>query len=455
MVTIDLTTPPAEPATFLDGLPRRIALTLPELRLAAALGGRRPAPLRRRRGRRPRCPRGPPRPVPRRPPTTRRTPPRWARCTTRPRRCAAAACSPTPASTPAWPARSGCSPPRGSPSTSTWPPPAARSKAWHRQAGGAVATLATCDGIVFELAWFPTDQWPGELARVAVIPDDLDLRDSAVPATSTCRSSSSTRSARRCARAAPTWSPCWWSTTARASSTPTRPLADTGPPPRGRPPHRGPRPAAGAGRRRDRREPPPSSASSSWVLLADGWHASPPRQDDVRPRVDGAPVDARRPATELAPVLAQVTRMSEPDRPATARSEAPPMPRATPTSTTEMLRAGRPLRRRRRRDARPGPPRRRGPRRPRRHRLRRALAGDLRPGRGRHPGRDHRQARAADPLGRARRRRAGGARDRADLPLDRRAAGRGLQDARLASPAARSATSRPRSRSAARSSRPA
>lgn len=57
-----------------------------------------------------------------------------------------------------------------------------QAKAWHRQDGDAVATLATLDGIVFELAWFPTDQWPAELARVAVIPEDLPLRDSTVPA---------------------------------------------------------------------------------------------------------------------------------------------------------------------------------------------------------------------------------------------------------------------------------
>ena len=54
-------------------------------------------------------------------------------------------------------------------------------KAWHRQAGDAVATLATCDGIVFELAWFPTSAWPGELARVAVLPEDLAVRESLVP----------------------------------------------------------------------------------------------------------------------------------------------------------------------------------------------------------------------------------------------------------------------------------
>ena len=55
-------------------------------------------------------------------------------------------------------------------------------KAWHRQAGDAVATLATGDGLVFELAWFPTVAWPAELARVAVLPEDVALRTSRVPA---------------------------------------------------------------------------------------------------------------------------------------------------------------------------------------------------------------------------------------------------------------------------------
>lgn len=54
-------------------------------------------------------------------------------------------------------------------------------KSWHRQSGDAVATLATCDGLVFELAWFPTSAWPAELARVAGLPEDLALRDSRVP----------------------------------------------------------------------------------------------------------------------------------------------------------------------------------------------------------------------------------------------------------------------------------
>ena len=54
-------------------------------------------------------------------------------------------------------------------------------KSWHRQSGGAVAALSTQDGLVFELAWFPTWSWAAELARVAVIPEDLPLADSVVP----------------------------------------------------------------------------------------------------------------------------------------------------------------------------------------------------------------------------------------------------------------------------------
>ena len=54
-------------------------------------------------------------------------------------------------------------------------------KSWHRQARGAVATLATLDGIVFELAWYPTEHWGSELARIAALPDDHALRTSLVP----------------------------------------------------------------------------------------------------------------------------------------------------------------------------------------------------------------------------------------------------------------------------------
>ena len=57
----------------------------------------------------------------------------------------------------------------------------ARVTAWHRQRGGAVATLATSDGLVFEIGWFASHQWPGELARVAQVPEDVETGGSAVP----------------------------------------------------------------------------------------------------------------------------------------------------------------------------------------------------------------------------------------------------------------------------------
>ena len=56
-----------------------------------------------------------------------------------------------------------------------------RAKAWHRHTGSAVATLATADGLVFELAWFEPAQWAGELARVAAVPEDIELDASQVP----------------------------------------------------------------------------------------------------------------------------------------------------------------------------------------------------------------------------------------------------------------------------------
>ena len=56
-----------------------------------------------------------------------------------------------------------------------------RARAWHREADGAVATLATVDGIVFELAWFPATAWAAELARAAVLPSDQSLRGTTVP----------------------------------------------------------------------------------------------------------------------------------------------------------------------------------------------------------------------------------------------------------------------------------
>jgi hypothetical protein len=56
-----------------------------------------------------------------------------------------------------------------------------QARCWHRQSGDAVAALSTVDGLVFELAWFPTWAWADELTRAAVIPEDLPLAESRVP----------------------------------------------------------------------------------------------------------------------------------------------------------------------------------------------------------------------------------------------------------------------------------
>jgi hypothetical protein len=57
----------------------------------------------------------------------------------------------------------------------------AHAHAWHREADGAVATLATLDGVVFELAWFAASSWADELARTAMLPSDRSLRGTALP----------------------------------------------------------------------------------------------------------------------------------------------------------------------------------------------------------------------------------------------------------------------------------
>lgn len=57
----------------------------------------------------------------------------------------------------------------------------AQVRAWHRQRGGAVAALATGDGVVFELAWFPVERWADELARAAVVPEGVAGGRSDVP----------------------------------------------------------------------------------------------------------------------------------------------------------------------------------------------------------------------------------------------------------------------------------
>lgn len=185
---------------------------------------------------------------------------------------------------------------------------AARVKAWHRQGGEAVASLGTVDGLVFELAWFPAALWADELARAAVLPEDMALGSSAVPA-------------RMCLPAA----------LAEASADAVRAgradllavLLDQHPEAVHAPDGAALSAAdavsaltALSGETRGRLRVLATDAGSAgrgpvgvvaWVLVADGWRALRPRQDessDVLEVVEVGPADL---AAELAPVLAAVT----------------------------------------------------------------------------------------------------------------------------------------------------
>ena len=182
-------------------------------------------------------------------------------------------------------------------------------KAWHRQAGEAVATLSTVDGIVFELAWFPTASWPAELGRVAVIPEDLTLRESSVPeqadlpyeladaAAEALRSSRDDLVTVLAARHA--------GEVLDGGGTPLTEVAT------------GRLLAALAAETRGRLRVMAADVSGeetsvvgvvSWVLLADGWRALTPHRSGGSPRVAVRKVEPDDLAADLAPVLAEVTR---------------------------------------------------------------------------------------------------------------------------------------------------
>jgi hypothetical protein len=184
-----------------------------------------------------------------------------------------------------------------------------QAKAWHRQAGEAVATLSTVDGIVFELAWFPTGSWPTELARVAAIPEDLSLNESAVPAHAdlpyeladaageAVRSSRADLVAVLSARHA-----------GEVYDAEGTPLTEV---------EIGQLLAALTSEARGRLRVLAADTSGeetsvvgvvSWVLLADGWRALTPHRRDGTARVVVHTVEPGDLAGDLAPVLAEVTR---------------------------------------------------------------------------------------------------------------------------------------------------
>lgn len=182
-----------------------------------------------------------------------------------------------------------------------------QARAWHRQRGEAVATLATSDGLVFELAWFEAPHWPGELGRVGGLPDELAPGDSGVPevvdlpyelldaggeavrtgrtdllATIIAHHSGAVHDGT--GKAVPD---------ASVHSLIGALVSET------------------QGRLRAMVADIDAGGSVvgvvSWVLLADGWHALRPHRDGDLNRVEVRRVDPAQLANELGPVLAEVT----------------------------------------------------------------------------------------------------------------------------------------------------
>jgi hypothetical protein len=184
-----------------------------------------------------------------------------------------------------------------------------QAKGWHRQAGRAVATLSTVDGIVFELAWFPTASWPAELGRVAEVPEDITLHESTVPAHvdlpyeladaagEALHSSRADLVDLLAARHA-----------GEVHDAEGAPLSEV---------ETGQVLAALTFEARGRLRVLAADVSGdetsvvgvvSWLLLADGWRALTPHRTDGTPRVAVRAVEPGDLATHLAPVLAEVTR---------------------------------------------------------------------------------------------------------------------------------------------------
>lgn len=316
MVTIDLTTPPPPAESFLDGLPRRVAVTLPELQLVARLAGDAPLPftvagqaeeasgLSHRLGQS-----------------------RGLIEDEAYRTALGSLHDPAETLTRRGLLVDGVAD-RGllgavgllaTPRVALDIDVAAdgtQVKAWHRCADGAVATLSTCDGIVFELAWFAADQWADELARVTAVPDDVTTGASAVPALLDAPYATidaigeALRNGRidlvpvLIANARNTRADDEADMSVRSDDVP---LGD---------PEAAAALSAVHTESRGRVRILAAQVSEhettgigviSWVLLADGWHSITPHHDAAGSRVRVSRVEPTDLATELAPVLAQVT----------------------------------------------------------------------------------------------------------------------------------------------------
>lgn len=318
MPTIDLSTPPPPAPGLLEALPRRVTLTLPELRLVSELAGGAPLPFD---------------PVA---PGSGHHPDRLdgrlgeSRSTSEDAAYAAALDSlRDPALTlerrgllgrPLVDGAAGGATGEGlvgavgllaTPETAVDIDVTAagvRARSWHRHAGDAVATLSTVDGVVFELAWFPSSQWPSELGRVGVLPEDLEVHASAVPGRVEIPFELADAAAEAVRSGRGDLLPVLAAQHSGAVTGLDGPLGDAE--------------VAGVlaalsretqGRLRalvagvSGRETTVVGVVS-WTLLADGWHALRPRSCGSAQVVDVDAVEPSDLATALAPVLAEVAR---------------------------------------------------------------------------------------------------------------------------------------------------
>lgn len=183
-----------------------------------------------------------------------------------------------------------------------------RARSWHRRSEDAVATLSTVDGIVFELAWFPTGLWAAELGRVGILPEDLPVQMSDVPACVELPFELVDGAAEAIRSGRADLVPVLAAQHSGAVTGADRPLSEL---------EVGQVLSALTKETRGRLRVLVADVSGdettvvgvvSWTLLADGWHALRPRTSDGQQRVV---IDAVRPSDlpiELAPVLAQVIR---------------------------------------------------------------------------------------------------------------------------------------------------
>lgn len=182
-----------------------------------------------------------------------------------------------------------------------------QAKVWHRQDGHAVASLATVDGVAFEIGWFATDAWAAELARVPVVSEEVTLRASAVPSHLDLPFELAAATAEACRTGRGDLLPVLAARHAGSAIGPDGPLPD----------HEVARAlAALASEAQGRLRAMVADVSGlevsavgvvSWTLLADGWHALRPHHDQGILRVELRRVEPADLAAFVAPLLGPVT----------------------------------------------------------------------------------------------------------------------------------------------------